>query len=195
MSHEHRDHCKALPGIIKSGIRCYALPEVFKSFPLRTRFMCEEMHPHEKIKIGEFSILPLPVMHDVPCLGFVISHKEMGNTLFLTDTMYTEYRIKGLSHIMIEANYADKILQDNIDAGFEPASMRSRLLNSHMELASTIRILKETDLDDVNEVILLHLSGRNGDKTDFRQRVMESIGKPTYIAENGLKIHLNKDIY
>lgn len=195
MSHEHRDHCKSLPELIKAGIKCYALRDVFESFPLRTRFMCEEIHPLEKTEIGEFTILSLPVMHDVPCLGFVISHAEMGNTLFLTDTMYTEYRIKGLNHIMIEANYADRILQNNIDAGFEPASMRSRLLNSHMELASTIKILKETDLDDVNEVILLHLSGRNSDKIDFRKRIMESIGKPTYIAGNGLKILLNKDIY
>lgn len=195
VSHEHRDHCKALPEIQKAGIRCYALPEVFKSFNLKTMFKCEEIKPMQKFNIGSFLILPLPVRHDVPCLGFVISHSEMGNTLFITDTMYTEYRIKGLNHIMIEANYSDEILQQNIDNGIEPVSMRNRLLGSHMELSTTIKILKETNLQDVNEVILLHLSGRNGSNFAFQEKVIQSINLPVEIARESLKISFNKNPY
>lgn len=195
ISHEHRDHCKSLPELIKAGIRCYGLPEVFNSFTLKSSFMRECIKPLKKYNIGNFNIFTLPVRHDVPCLGYVISHQEMGKTLFLTDTMYCEYRIKGLSHVMIEANYSDDILQENIDKGIEPASMRNRLLESHMELGTTIKILRDSDLQDVNEIILLHLSARNADFQAFAIKVKESIHLPVYIAKNGVKIAFNKHPY
>lgn len=195
ISHEHRDHCKCLPDLLKVGIQCYALSEVFKSFPLKSAFMCEELKPNKRVRIGAFTIFTLPVMHDVPCLGYVISHPEMGKTLFLTDTMYSEYRLTGLSHIMIEANYSDEILTRNIDQGIEPASMRNRLLKSHMELSTSIKILRETDLQNVNEVVLLHLSARNADSTAFAEQVEQSIGLPVYIARKPLKIEFSKFPY
>lgn len=195
VSHEHRDHCKSLPEFIKSGVRCYGPPEVFRSFPLRTAFMCEELEPLKKSKVGDFTVFPLPVRHDVPCYGYVIDHPEMGKTLFLTDTMYCEYRVKGLSHVMIEANYSDEVLRQNIDHGIEPASMQKRLLESHMELGTTIRILRETDLQDVNEIVLLHLSARNADFAAFPERVIQSIGLPVYIARNRLLLSFNKEPY
>lgn len=195
ISHEHRDHCKALPDILKAGIRCYALSEVFESFNLRTSFMCEQIKPLLKFRINDFLIIPLAIKHDVPCLGFVISHPEMGNTLFLTDTMYTEYRIKGLHHVMIEANYCDDILNRRIEQRLEKPFMRDRLLKSHMELATTIKILKETDLQSVNEIILLHLSARNSDFQQFKNQVIQNINRPVYIARNDMIINFNKNPY
>lgn len=195
VSHEHRDHCKSFPDLLKVGVRCYGLPEVFKSFSLKTAFMCEELDSMKKSRIGDFVVFPLPVKHDVPCLGYVIDHPEMGKTLFLTDTMYCEYRVKGLSHVMIEANYSDEVLKRNIDLGIEPASMQKRLLKSHMELGTTIKILQETDLQNVNEIVLLHLSSRNSNEDYFRLHVQESTQIPVFIAQRGLKIQFNKDIY
>lgn len=195
VSHEHRDHCKSLPDILKAGIRCYALPEVFKSFSLQTEFMCKKIKPTNKFKIGNYKITPLAVKHDVPCLGFIINHPEMGNTLFLTDTMYTEYRVKGLHHIMIEANYCDEILTEKISKRLESASMRNRLLQSHMELGTTIKILKETDLQFVNEIILLHLSARNSNSRQFESQVIQSINRPVFIAKNGMIINFDKEPY
>lgn len=195
ITHRHRDHCKSLPDVIRAGIKCYAIDDVYASFPLKTRFMCEQIIANETITIGEFAVMTFNVMHDVECLGFVISHPEMGHTLFLTDSVYSAYRIKGLNHILIEANYSDKKLQSNIDSGLEPASMRDRLLNTHMEVSNTIKILEETDLNYVNEVILIHLSSRNADKLLFKQEVMEKTGIPVYVAEQGFEIGLNKDRY
>lgn len=195
VSHEHRDHCKSIPDLIKAGIKCYGLPEVFKSFSLKTEFMCNVLIVKKKIAIGDFIIFPLQVRHDVPCLGFVIDHEEMGKTLFLTDTMYSEYRVRDLSHIMIEANYSDSILERNIDIGIEPASMRTRLLESHMEIKTTQKILKETGLESVNEIILLHLSSRNADSQAFAKQIMDNVKIPVYVAKNGLKMSMNKFPY
>ncbi|EKC78421.1 hypothetical protein LEA_03506, partial [human gut metagenome] len=41
-----------------------------------------------------FKVFVLPVVHDVPCVGFVIEHQEMGRLLFITDTMMLEYRLR-----------------------------------------------------------------------------------------------------
>lgn len=195
VSHEHKDHSKYLSDIQKSGIPILALEDVFKAHKLRHRVFCTSVEPMHGYKVGGFKIYTLPIEHDVPCLGFIIEHAEMGKLLFVTDTMMFPYRIKGLNHIMIEANYCDEILQQNIDSGEVPQSMRPRLLRSHMELKTTIDVLQDTDLSQVREITLLHLSARNSDKDIIGNAVREATGKPTYIAEPGLIIDISKNPY
>ena len=143
-------------------------------------------------KVGGFKVFVLPVVHDVPCVGFVIEHQEMGRLLFITDTMMFEYRLADLNHVMIEANYSDAILQQNIDRGFMSPAMRGRLLGSHMELQTTKEILRTTDLSAANEVILLHLSDGNSNAKGFAEEVRQIAGKPAYIARAGLEVNLDK---
>ena len=192
VSHEHRDHSKCLKDILGCGINVLALQEVFDSCGITNRAFCKVAQPMHGYKFGNFKVLCLPVAHDVPCLGFVISHPEMGKTLFVTDTMMLEYRIPGLNHIMLEANYADDILQDNIESGLVPISMRSRLMHSHMELNTAIDILRTNDLSDVSEIILVHLSGNNSNAVRFKAEAEGATGLPTYIAHAGLQINLFK---
>lgn len=196
VSHEHRDHCKYLPDVLSAGIKGYALKEVYQSFQiLRGRAFANEIKPMHHYKIGGFTIFTLPVNHDVPCLGFIVEHPEMGLLLFITDTMMLEYRVEGLNHIMIEANYSDRILQDNIDNGLSPASMRARLMSTHMEITTTLDALRATNLSSVNEVILLHLSGTNSNEGQFIDSARRVAGKPVYVAAPGLGIELSKSPY
>lgn len=195
VSHQHRDHCSSLVKVATAGIKVFALADVFDSFPTLKRAFRNIICPDERFRAGSFLIIPLAVRHDVPCLGFIIHHPEMGNLLFLTDTMYTEYRIKGLNHILIEANYDDNILSQNIAEGKEPASMRNRLLGSHMEIKTTIKILKETDLTNVQNIMLIHISKRNGDLTAFRERVNKMFTPRVIAAENAININLDNEPY
>lgn len=195
ISHEHKDHSKYLSDFLKSGITVLALAEVFNSQVLKTRVFCKEIKPMHGYKVGGFKVLAIPVVHDVPCVGFIIEHEKMGKLLFITDTLMLEFRLPPLNHIMLEANYSDPILQYNIDNGIMPVSMRERLLRSHMELKTTAEILRVNDLSKVNEVILLHLSARNSDPEQFRQTIQKSAGKPVYIARNGLCLDLSLTPY
>lgn len=195
VSHQHRDHCKALPQLAQAGIPVYALPEVYLSFEMTSWPFLHELRPHRNFRIGSFTVLALPVMHDVPCLSFVIHHPEMGKMLFITDTMYTKYRVKDLNHILIEANYCDEILNERITAGLEIPSMKRRLLESHMEIKSTIKILTETDLDNVNEIVLIHISRRNGDFSAFHREVDKIYAGEVLNASERPKIAFNKEIY
>ena len=178
VSHRHKDHSKYLPEYLKFGIHALALEDVFASFPKLNRTFCKSIEPMHGYKVGGFKVFALPVVHDVPCLGFVIEHDEMGKLLFVTDTMMLEYRVANLNHIMIEANYSDELLEDAISSGSTVSSTRERLLESHMELKTTEQILRTTDLTAVNEVVLLHLSGRHSNAEQFRALIAEAVGKP-----------------
>lgn len=194
VSHGHNDHARYIREVLKCGIKVLALPDVFNHQGINNPF-CKEIEPMHGYKVGGFKILPLPVVHDVPCVGFIIEHEEMGKLIFITDTMMLEYKLPKLNHIMLEANYADEILQYNIDNGIVPVSMRGRLLHSHMELQTAKEILQANDLSSVNEVILLHLSSNNSDAGQFQREVQEASGKPVYIAKSGMEINLNKEPY
>lgn len=190
ISHQHRDHSKFLKDIISSGIKVLALEDVFVSHNLSNHSFCKTIEPMHGYKIGSFKIFAIPVSHDVPCLGFIVEHQEMGKMLFITDTMMLEYVIPKIDHIMIEVNYCDKILQENIDAGVVPVSMRDRLLHSHMELQTAKDIIKANDLSNVKELILLHLSDNNSNSELFKAEMEKVSGKPVYIAKNGLELNL-----
>lgn len=192
ISHQHRDHSKYLKEALSCGIRVLALEEVFVSHKLANRAFCKSIEPMHGYKVGSFKILALRVVHDVPCLGFIIEHQEMGKLLFITDTMMLEYRLPELDHLMLEVNYCDRILDENIKTGVIPLSMKERLLHSHMELQTAKEIIRCNDISNVQEVILLHLSDNNSDEELFRTEMCRASGKPTYVAKQGVEISLSK---
>lgn len=195
VTHQHGDHAKYIAEYLKSAIRVCALKDVFDAHTLKQRIFCKTIEPMHGYRIGTFKVFALPVEHDVPCVGFVIEHAEMGKMLFITDTMMFEYRIENLSHILIEANYSDEILDYNIENSITPASMRPRLLQSHMEIKTTEHILQSSNLDSVNEIVLIHLSNNNSDAEQFKQRIMQKTGKPVIIAKRGVTVNVSKEPY
>lgn len=195
ISHQHKDHSKYMREVIDAGIPTLALKDVFESQGIRDGVFCKEIKPSHGYIVGGFKVFALSVAHDVPCLGFIIDHKEMGRLLFITDTMMVEYKISGLNHIMLEANYADDILEYNIRNGITPAAMRDRLLHSHMELETANGFLRANDLSGVSEIILIHLSGNNSDPEQFTRSVGMAAGKPVYVAKAGFEISLDAEPY
>lgn len=195
VTHQHGDHSKFIAEYLKSAIRVCALKEVFDAHTLKQRIFCKTIESMHGYRIGTFKVFAVPVEHDVPCVGFVIEHEEMGKMLFVTDTMMFEYRIENLSHILIEANYSDEILDYNIENGITPTSMRPRLLQSHMEIKTTENILLSSNLDSVNEIVLIHLSNNNSDAEQFKQRIMQKTGKPVIIAKRGVTVEVSKQPY
>lgn len=194
VSHEHRDHCKCLPDFLRNGIRVLASEGVIGSFGDlgASSTFTKKIEPMHGYQIGAFRVFTLPVCHDVPCLGFLISHEEMGKLLFVTDTMMIEYRIQGLNHLMVEANYSDEILRRNIEEGLMPASMKDRLMRTHMEVGTTCELLRANDLGAAQEVVLLHLSARNSDADEFKAMAERASGVPCYVAKKGLILDITR---
>jgi len=193
ITHCHSDHAGYARELQQAGINIYAHRSVFEAKHLTNQPFCHEITPHIKFRIGEFAVFPFEVMHDVPCMGFVIDHAEMGRLLFVTDTMLLEYVVPRLNHILLEANYSDFILEQNIQSGRVPAAMRERLLQSHIELQTTKSILAANDLSQVREIVLIHLSDNNSDERLFAQEIEAQTGIPTYAAKTGLTINLTNN--
>lgn len=195
ISHEHNDHAKYVRDFVSNGITVLALPSVFKAKGINSLSFRKDIEPMHGYIVGGFKVFAMPVCHDVPCLGFIIEHEDMGRMLFVTDTMMLEYRVPGLNHILLEANYAEDILDAKIEAGSVPVSMKPRLIHSHMEIETAKGILRANDLSGVNEIVLIHLSNGNSDERRFIREVQEISGKPVYAAVAGLELNLSINPY
>ena len=201
ISHHHNDHAKYIGELTASGILVLALSETLEAKQLLGAPFTRAIEPLHGIKIADFKIMPIALDHSnndgskCPCVGYVIDHPESGRILFVTDTMKLDTIVPRMNHIMIEANYADDILDRNIECGSVPPSMRPRLLKSHMELGTTKLILQDNDISDVTNIILIHLSDGNSDERRFVREITELTGKCVYAANAGMTIDLSKDPY
>lgn len=205
ISHSHNDHAGYAKDYEDAGFPLLALPEVIQAKHLTT---ARAITIGKRYRMGGFDILPFPVMHDVPCVGFIITHKDTGRILFATDTYalarwerdaggmeyVIPYTFNGINHWMLEANYSDRILSRNIDIGNIPEVFRKRLMTSHMSIRNCIDTLKRMDLSRTHDIMLIHLSDGNADERDFVKRVREATGKRTYVAKAGLSVNMDLKI-
>lgn len=192
ISHEHKDHSKAISDIIKAGIDVYT-SEGTALACAALEYRVKHIKSEQQFRVGNFTILPFQTQHDAKePLGFLIQHPEMGKMIFATDTYYIQYKFSGLNHILVECNYEDGILAQNIEQGIIPISLKDRILKSHFSLANVIDLLKASQLDAVRNIVLIHLSDNNSDSGLFKNEVEKVTGKPVYIAEPGLEIELRR---
>ena len=175
ITHQHGDH---------------ALPEVWTAKDVwGSRSVA--IQPGRGYKLGNFRVLPFTAFHDVPCVGYMINHPQCGNIMFLTDSYVCEYKFRNLNHVMIECNYADSALYKAISEGRTLPSQRDRLLTSHMELETCKEYLKSSDLSQVHNIVLLHLSKDNGDELLFVSEIEKATGKVVYAGKRGLTVDLD----
>lgn len=195
VSHAHVDHAKYVNSYLQGGIKVLSSSSVLDGVDHKYDYLCKEVKSGQGYKIGNFRILPFDLNHDVPCLGYLVNHPETGTIMFLTDTYLCEYVFPGVSHIMLECNYADHILEQNILAGSVHPSMRPRLLQTHMELQTAKSILLTNDLSQVKNILLIHLSAQNSNEKLFIDEITKSTGKLVYAAKKGLELTFDKTPY
>jgi len=165
---------------MKAGIDIYTSNETIQA----TGLSGHRVHPiqaNSMIRIGEFKIIPFPVPHGVPTLGFLISHPFSGSILFVTDAACIPNKFNSLSHILIEANYQDDILTSD------------RAVGKHMSLDTCLDFLQANDLKQVHNIVLLHLSRVNSDANLFKKSVQTiATNASVWIADKGLEVYLSK---
>ena len=187
VSHSHGDHAKYANDYTRNGIKLWS------NIELIDKSLLQLIEAGKQYTIGEFKVIPFSVKHDVPCLGFLINHPESGNILFVTDTHYIPNRFKGLNQILIEANYEERILNENYIDGKIDNMRYQRVIRSHMSLETCVEALKKNDLKGVQNIVLIHLSPQNSDAKLFKSKVVEATGKNAHIALKGLVIDFNKE--
>lgn len=187
--HQHSDHLGfAMHYLKRFGCTLYGNEQVVEKY--KTKFDVHTMLAGNTYQIGGFRVCPFDACHDVPTLGFLIYNKECGTICFATDTYSMPSAMLNCSTYMIEANYEDSLLQENLENGSVTRFEANRLMTSHFSLDNCIKFLQESHAERAKNVVLLHLSARNSDKQMFRDRVAGALGCPTYVAQKGLEIRL-----
>lgn len=191
VSHTHGDHARYAEEYASRGTHIYCNKDVRekKRFPFGSY---TELEIANTINIGEFRVTPLPLAHDVQNFGYLIHHPSMGTLFFATDTYKFDFELRNVDHWLIEANYSDNLLKENVHSGKIDHAQANRLMLSHMSIDYTIKYLRECEADKSRNIILCHLSERNSDPDKFRVAVAGAFGVPTYIAEKGLVVELDK---
>src|SRR5690554_5564699 len=118
VTHEHKDHCKAAKDVIRAGIDVYMSAGTKEALGVDGHRI-KAVKARQQFGIGTLTILPFETEHDAKePLGYLIySNKTGEKLLFATDTYYIRYKFQGLTHVMVECNYASDILYDNIEKG------------------------------------------------------------------------------
>ncbi|MDK2932364.1 MAG: hypothetical protein PWP27_174 [Clostridiales bacterium] len=196
VTHEHKDHSKAVFDVARLGIDVYislgtkqyieANVETIRSHRIKV------VKEKQQFTVGPFLILPFDVQHDAQePLGYLIQDTNTKEKLlFATDTFYIRYKFPGLHYIMVECNYCYDILMDNIENGKVTAAQKNRLLESHFSLDHVLEFLNANDLSEVRKIILIHLSDSNSNANEMKKEVFKLTGIETVIAETESEIKL-----
>lgn len=147
------------------------------------------LQPKKKYKIGSFVVMPLEVEHNAYCFAYIVEHEEVGKIVFATDLTHFPYKIKGVNHLLIEANNSEDIIIDHL---CDNEIIRS-MSENHMEINETIKAVRNNISSDLNNIILCHLSDGQSDEKLFKQLIFDEFGIMPYVAEKGLEVEINKE--
>ena len=172
ISHSHGDHAKHAPEYKRTGIPVFKPYESDMGRQIRT--------------LGGFVVKSFPLVHDVPCFGFLVVHPEMGRLLYVTDTEYCKFRFDRLNHILVEANYSPACMEST------DSPKRNHVLTGHMSIDTAVEFLKANTSPALRNVVLLHLSELNSDESQFKAAAEIVVDCPVYVADKGLEVELRK---
>lgn len=146
------------------------------------------MKPKVRYKIGGFIVQPLEVQHNVQTFAYIIEHEEFGKLVFATDLTYFPYKVKGVNHLLIEANNSEDLIIDNL--------CKNETIHSHneyhMEISKTIEAIKRNINPELRTLMLIHLSDGQSDEKLFQKMIFEEVGIKPIVAEKGIEIPLDK---
>ena len=171
VSHEHKDHAKAVADLIGRGMAVYMSQGTAEALETEGAELIEDK---EQFNVGSLDIVPFTTFHDArEPLGFLIKSRVDGDVLaFATDTVNLRYKFPGLNILAIEANY-DKAILDRCEK--MPEKVRYRITNSHMEIDTLCDYLRSLDLSQCREIHLLHLSDATSHEGHFINKVSRAV--------------------
>lgn len=171
VSHEHKDHAKAVEELISRGMEVYMSQGTADALETDAVKLIEHM---EQVNVGSLDIVPFTTFHDAAePLGFLIKSRVDGDVLaFATDTVNLRYKFPGLNILAIEANY-DKHILERCER--MPEKVRYRITNSHMEIDMLCDYLRSLDLSECREIHLLHLSDATSHEGHFINKVARAV--------------------
>lgn len=176
ITHGHKDHSLSVEDFKPMGIPILA-PYLGDS--------CKSMN------MGEFTVKPFDLTtidgnwthtdangEPCPIYGFLITHREMGRMLYITDCELIKWRFKDINHILLGANY-DKDLIDRDNMG-----KANHVFRGHLSIDTACDFVKANYSDGLQNVIMCHLSSENADRDSFIEKMKKvACGANVDVAE------------
>jgi len=183
VSHAHGDHSASVTKLLENAIDVYMSQEAWMAaWPTLNHHRAHIVEPHKEVKVGPWTVMPFDACHDEPgTLGFVCAAASV-KVLYLTDSAWSRYKFDGLTHLLIECNYAHDLIRDKVGSKVVSRDRYRRTTSSHMSLERLLEMLRANDLSKCQEIHLLHLSDDNSDEERFARVVREATGIPTFVA-------------
>lgn len=182
VTHEHKDHCKALKDMLLRGIPCYMSAGTAKVSGVGDNPAVATMSDKDVAFVGTWQITAFSTQHDAAePLGFLLDNGT-DRILYATDTYYLKYRFPACTVLMIECNHSYAIIDRRVADGSLDKTLASRLVKSHFSLENLVEFLKANDLSQVREIYLIHLSDANSDEKLFQRTIAALTGKPVFVA-------------
>lgn len=110
ISHGHYLQTRFLSEYLQRRRRVYAITEIIRE--LEDKSYCTIIESMHGFYCGGFNILPIRVLHEVPCIGFIIKHKECGAIAFSPNPSILNYIDNECKHIILECS--DHVLEYEI---------------------------------------------------------------------------------
>jgi len=166
-THKHLDHSKSLNDFKAMGIPVFAPYRSLKPMIIGDY----------KLKIQTFDLTTVDGRwthtdangEPCPIYGFLITHKEMGRMLYITDCELIKWKFKDINHILLGVNY-DKDLIDN-----EDSAKVNHVYRGHMSIDTACDFVKANNSKDLQNVIMCHLSKNNADKNLFIEKMKKTV--------------------
>lgn len=189
-SHIHSDHMKYVKDYLDKGFEVL-MPQQAKEI-FQNNCYAIPVEPMKKINICGYDIMPFEVPHDkdITCFAYIIEHKDFGKILYMTDCMYCKYNLKKLkiNHFLCECNYIKELANENYEE-----LLRDRVLKTHMELQTAKEFIRCNATDELQNVILCHLSANNSDSETMVSEMQKAAPQANvYVAHKGLEVELRR---
>lgn len=188
-THSHGDHSKSAKLALRRGITVVMSAGCAGVLGVKDDSNVVLIGHKQRFKKGNFEVVAFDTKHDCPePLGFLIRHPDVGTICFLTDSYYCDYSFASIDHFIVECNYDMEILTRNIESGRVDPIVQKRVLSSHFSVDNCIDFLLAHDLDNVKNIVLIHLSEKNAIPSLFKRKVQSATGRPVKVAIPGLEV-------
>lgn len=183
-THKHLDHSKSVKDFETMGI---PICEPYKAL-LMNQFLANS---YFTVRAFDLTTVDGRWTHTdangepCPIFGFLITHKEMGRMLYITDCELIKWKFKDINHILLGVNYdKDLVDTDNPKA--------NHVFRGHLSIDTACDFVKANDSDSLQNVIMCHLSSENADKDSFIEKMKNAVnGANVDVAEQGKSWILN----
>ncbi len=185
-THKHLDHSKSVKDFEAMGIPICKPYETF----LMNQFLANS---YFTVRIFDLTTIDGSWTHTdadgTPCpiYGFLITHKEMGRMIYITDCEVIKWRFKDIDHILLGVNY-DKDMVD-----WSNPAKNNHVFRGHLSIDTACDFVKANYSDCLQNVIMCHLSSENADGDSFIEKMKKvAYGANVDVADRNKEWALRK---